>query len=251
MGAVGVLDRGQSHGQGGVLGAGRAGPSAGAIAGTAVRAGARDGTVCPNLLQRPRSRRNAGRETLIFRASSRRRSRPGAPLQQIRTRPRPGSPQKPHPHHPAPAHPRQHADPGWSGEFSGEKVPLRLLETGGVRRGAKSTRRPSFSSRRTAHPPVHPRPLRPSPSATPLHPPPYEKKKRSGGRRSAADAKRRSRRSGAASRGPRGRRPGAPRHHRAKGLAREPARLSCLLPSSEKGPPALRPAPGKRTRTPL
>ena len=63
--------------------------------------------------------------------------------------------------------------------------------------------------------------------------------------------KERSRRSGAASRGPRGRRPGAPRHHRAKGLAREPARLSRLLSSSEKGPPALRPAPGKRTRTPL
>ena len=64
-------------------------------------------------------------------------------------------------------------------------------------------------------------------------------------RRGAADD------SGAPSRGPRGRRPGAPRHHRAKGLAREPARLSRLLPSSEKGPPALRPAPGKRTRTPL
>ena len=143
--------------------------------------GARGDAGCPNLLQRPRSRRNAGRETLIFRASSRRRSRPGAPLQQIRTRPRPGSPQEPHPHHPAPAHPRHHADPGRSGEFSGEKVPLRLLGTGGVRRRAKSTRRPSFSSRRTAHPPVHPRPLRPSPSATPLHPPLYEKKKRSRG----------------------------------------------------------------------
>ena len=41
---------------------------------------------CPNLLQRPGSGRNVGRETLIFRASSRGRSRPGAPLQQIRTR---------------------------------------------------------------------------------------------------------------------------------------------------------------------
>ena len=45
---------------------------------------------CPNLLQRPRSRRSAGRESLIFRAFLRRRSRPGAPLQQIRTRLRPG-----------------------------------------------------------------------------------------------------------------------------------------------------------------
>ena len=133
-------------------GAGRVGPSAGAIAGTAVRAGARDGAVCPNLLQRPGSGQNAGRETLIFRASSRRRSRPGAPLQQIRTRPRPGSPQEPHPHHPVPTHPRHHAVPGRSGEFSGEKVPLRLLGTGGVRRGAKSTCRPPF---RAAGPLTH------------------------------------------------------------------------------------------------
>ena len=54
--------------------------------------GVRGGEVCPNLLQRPRSHRSAGRESLIFRASARRRSRPGAPLQQIRTRPRPGPP---------------------------------------------------------------------------------------------------------------------------------------------------------------
>ena len=40
---------------------------------------------CPNLLQRPGSSRSAGRETLIFRASSRGRSRRGAPLQQIWT----------------------------------------------------------------------------------------------------------------------------------------------------------------------
>ena len=57
------------------------------------------GAVCPNLLQRPRSRRSAGRESLIFRASSRGRSRRGAPLQQIWTRSRPGSFQKPHPPH--------------------------------------------------------------------------------------------------------------------------------------------------------
>ena len=102
---------------------GRAGPSAGAIAETAVRAGARDGAGCPNLLQRPRSRRSAGGESLIFRASSRRRPRPGAPLQQIRTRLRPGSPQAPHPHHPAPARPRHRADPGRSGDLPGEESP--------------------------------------------------------------------------------------------------------------------------------
>ena len=54
--------------------------------------GVRGGAVCPNLLQRPPSRRSAREESLIFRASSRRRPRPGAPLQQIRTRPRPGPP---------------------------------------------------------------------------------------------------------------------------------------------------------------
>ena len=54
---------------------------------------------CPNLLQRPGSGLSAGRESLIFRASSRGRSRRGAPLQQIWTRSRPGSFQKPHPPH--------------------------------------------------------------------------------------------------------------------------------------------------------
>ena len=47
------------------------------------------GASCPNLLQRPGSGRDAGRESLIFRASSRGRFRRGAPLQQIRTRPAP------------------------------------------------------------------------------------------------------------------------------------------------------------------
>ena len=102
---------------------GRAGPSAGAIAETAVRAGARGGAGCPNLLQRPGSRRSAGGESLIFRASARRRSRRGTPLQQIRTRPRPGPPQAPHPHHPAPARPRHRADPGRSGDLPGEESP--------------------------------------------------------------------------------------------------------------------------------
>ena len=66
---------------------------------------------CPNLPQRPRSSRSAGEESLIFRASSHGRSRSGAPLWQIWTRPRPGPSREPHPHHPAPAHPRQHVDP--------------------------------------------------------------------------------------------------------------------------------------------
>ena len=64
--------------------------------------GVRSDAGCPNLPQRPGSSRSAREESLIFRASSRRRSRPGAPLWQIRTRPRPG-----------PSHqPRQHQNPG-------------------------------------------------------------------------------------------------------------------------------------------
>ena len=55
--------------------------------------------VCPNLPQRPRSSRSAREETLIFRAFLRGQFRPGAPLWQIWTRPRPGSPQEPHPPH--------------------------------------------------------------------------------------------------------------------------------------------------------
>ena len=57
--------------------------------------GARDGAGCPNLPQRPRSRRNAGKETLIFRAFLRGRSRLGAPLWQIWTRPAQTSPRSP------------------------------------------------------------------------------------------------------------------------------------------------------------
>ena len=48
---------------------------------------------------KPGSSRNAGRESLIFRVFVHGRSRPGAPLWQIWTRPRPGSPQEPHPPH--------------------------------------------------------------------------------------------------------------------------------------------------------
>ena len=57
------------------------------------------GADCPNLPQRPRSSRSAREETLIFRAFLRGRYRPGAPLWQIWTRPRPGSPQETHQHH--------------------------------------------------------------------------------------------------------------------------------------------------------
>ena len=74
--------------------------------------GARGGAVCPNLLQRLGSSRGPRGESLIFRASSRRRSRRGAPLRQIWTRPAPGMPQEPHLHRPAPAHPPHRADPG-------------------------------------------------------------------------------------------------------------------------------------------
>ena len=74
-------------------------------------AGARGGAGCPNLLQRPGSSRSVEKETLIFRASSRRRFRRGAPLQQIRTRLRPGLSQDPHTPHRAPAS-RSHPLPG-------------------------------------------------------------------------------------------------------------------------------------------
>ena len=50
---------------------------------------------CPNLLQRPRSGRSAGGESLIFRAFLRGRSGRGAPLQQIWTRPAPDRPRSP------------------------------------------------------------------------------------------------------------------------------------------------------------
>ena len=88
-------------------------PGSGVIAAAAVRAGARGGAGCPNLLQRPGSCRGARRETLIFRDSSRDRSRRGAPLQQIWTCLRRGAPQEPHAHHfcPVPGLPCHHAAP--------------------------------------------------------------------------------------------------------------------------------------------
>ena len=57
------------------------------------------GAVCPNLLQRPPSGRDAREESLIFRGSAPGRSGRRAPLQQIWTTARPGSSQEPHPHH--------------------------------------------------------------------------------------------------------------------------------------------------------
>ena len=60
---------------------------------------------CPNLLQRPRSGRSAGGESLVFRAFLRGRSGRGAPLQQIWTNPRPRPSQEPHPHHRDPLNP--------------------------------------------------------------------------------------------------------------------------------------------------
>ena len=57
------------------------------------------GPACPDPPQRPRPSRSAREETLIFRTFTRRRSRPGAPLQQIRTHPHPEPHHKPHPPH--------------------------------------------------------------------------------------------------------------------------------------------------------
>ena len=57
------------------------------------------GAVCPNLLQRPPSGRDAREESLIFRGSAPGRSGRRAPLQQIWTTARPGPSQEPHPHH--------------------------------------------------------------------------------------------------------------------------------------------------------
>ena len=97
-------------------GTGARGPAVVAVRPAASLPGIRGGAGCPNLLQRPGSSRGARRESLVFRASSRGRSRPGAPLQQIRTRPRPEPPQEPHPHH--------HDDPGHEPAAPGEKGPF-------------------------------------------------------------------------------------------------------------------------------
>ena len=92
-------------------GAARTGPGAGVLVVAAVRAGpaaAQVVLICHkglDLAGAPKEKR------LIFRASSRRRSRRGAPLWQIWTRPRPGLSQESHPHHPAPTHSRHYDGP--------------------------------------------------------------------------------------------------------------------------------------------
>lgn len=87
--------------------------------------GAHGGAGCPNLPQRTRFRRITGRESLIFRAFSRGRSRRGAPLQQIWTCSRPSPSQEPHPHHTTPVLPRHHGYPDRFGDLSGEKAQWR------------------------------------------------------------------------------------------------------------------------------
>ena len=111
--------------------------------------GARGGVVCPNLPQRPGSRRSTERESLIFRAFIRGRSRPGAPLWQIWTRPRPGPPQESHAHHHALAHSRHRADPDPRPVAPDEKDPLTPFPgRAGAVAHPKVTRRPPFPPRR-------------------------------------------------------------------------------------------------------
>ena len=84
---------------------------------------ARGGASCPNLLQRPPSRRGAGGGSLVFRASSRGRSRSGVPLQQIWTGPRPGSSQESHAHHRAGAPAAANPDEGGGRPCGAERSP--------------------------------------------------------------------------------------------------------------------------------
>ena len=72
------------------------------------------------------SRRSAERESLIFRASSRGRSRRETSLWQIWTRPRPGPPQEPHQHHPASARTHHRTDSDPRAGAPGEKCPMSL-----------------------------------------------------------------------------------------------------------------------------
>ena len=113
------------------------GPAPGAPVVVAVRPaaplpGIRGGTGCPNLLQRPGSRRSTGRESLIFRASSRGRSRPGAPLQQIWTRPRPSPSHEPHMSHRAGAHCGEPQQEAATARHSGEGL---IIISGIIRAG--------------------------------------------------------------------------------------------------------------------
>ena len=111
--------------------------------------GARGGAGCPNLPQRPGSGRSAGGESLIFRASAHRRSRPGAPLWQIWTRPPPriipGAT-------PAPSHARSSPTPRRPRPLSRQSCEVRLNEpfssgesSSGVLRGDAGRSRRSSS----------------------------------------------------------------------------------------------------------
>ena len=103
---------------------------------------------CPNLLQRPGSRRSAGGESLIFRGSSRGRSGRGAPLQQIWTRPapdRPRSPTRTTPRPPVPA-----------GDWSRPGQPARA----GPRERVTAPGPGSIAARHPTGPPSHARPSR-------------------------------------------------------------------------------------------
>ena len=104
---------------------------------------------CPNLPQRPRSSRDAREESLIFRAFLRGRSRPGAPLWQIWTRPPPriipGAP-------PAPSHARSSPTPRRPRPLSRQSCEVRLNEpfssgesSSGVLRGDAGRSRRSSS----------------------------------------------------------------------------------------------------------
>ena len=108
---------------------------------------------CPNLPQRPQSSRGAQEESLIFRAFLRGRSRPGAPLWQIWTRPPPriipGAT-------PAPSHARSSPTPRRPRPLSRQSCEVRLNEpfssgesSSGVLRGDAGRSRRSLSPART------------------------------------------------------------------------------------------------------
>ena len=117
---------------------------------------------CPNLPQRPRLGRSAREETLIFRGFIRGRSRPGAPLWQIWTRPRPGSPQETHQHHA-----EKNNLPGAAAGTVG-RVVARLGEVHGVGAGADTG---EAGGRRPGGHPVRPRRPRKSASVGPAQAP--------------------------------------------------------------------------------
>ena len=153
---------------------------------------ARGGASCPNLPQRPGSGRSAREETLVFRAFLRGRSRLGAPLWQIWTRPRPESPQKPHQHHsntlqnnlprsrglspvlmgqppPSSGPSRRRRRPGGRARHDGAEGRAGQGRRG--RRGDRRTRRPARAKApRSASTSLNPRDRRPPVTTTPLRP---------------------------------------------------------------------------------